>query len=61
MVKIPQTLFMEWLQDVFKMDLDEFITILGEMYEARVYGGWRLRRLMYDAMMLGLIELILQL
>ena len=39
MVKIPQTLFMEWLQDVHKMDLDEFITILGEMYEARVYGG----------------------
>ena len=39
MVKIPQTLFMEWLQDVYKMDLDEFITILGEMYKARVYGG----------------------
>ena len=39
MVKIPQTLFMEWLQDVYKMDLDEFITILSEMYEARVYGG----------------------
>ena len=38
MVKIPQTLFMEWLQDVYKMDLDEFITLLGEMYEARVYG-----------------------
>ena len=30
---------MEWLQDVHKMDLDEFITILDEMYEARVYGG----------------------
>ena len=38
-MKIPQTLFMEWLQDVYKMDLDEFITILGEMYEAGVYGG----------------------
>ena len=34
---IPQTLFIKWLQDVHKMDLDEFITILGEMYEARVY------------------------
>ena len=38
-MEIPQTLFMEWLQDVPKMDLDEFITILGEIYEARVYGG----------------------
>ena len=38
-MKIPQTLFMEWLQDVHKMDLDEFITILGKIYEARVYGG----------------------
>ena len=27
---------MEWLQDVHKMDLDEFITILDKMYEARV-------------------------
>ena len=39
MAKIPQPLFMEWLQDVYKMDLDEFITILGEMYESRVYGS----------------------
>ena len=39
MMKIPQTLFMEWLQDVYKMDLDEFIDALGDMYEARVYGG----------------------
>ena len=38
-MKIPQTSFMEWLQDVYKMDLDEFIDVLGEMYEARVYGG----------------------
>ena len=37
MVEIPQTLFMEWLQDMYKMDLDEFITV-GKMYEARVYG-----------------------
>ena len=37
-MEIPQTLFMEWLQDVHKMDLDEFITIHDEMYEARVYG-----------------------
>ena len=39
MTKIPQTLFMEWLQDVYKMDLGEFIDALDEMYEARVYGG----------------------
>ena len=39
MMKIPQTLLMEWLQDVHKMDLNEFIDALGEMYEARVYGG----------------------
>ena len=30
---------MAWLQDVYKMDLDEFIRVLGEMYESRVYGG----------------------
>ena len=35
MMKIPQTLFMEWLHDMYKMDLDEFITILVEMHEAR--------------------------
>ena len=38
-MEIPQTLFMQWLQDVHKMDLDEFIVVLGGMYEARVYGG----------------------
>ena len=38
-MKIPQALFMEWLQDVHKMDLDKFIRLLGEMYEARVYDG----------------------
>ena len=38
-MKIPQTLFMEWLQDVYKMDLDEFIDALEGMYEARVYDG----------------------
>ena len=38
-MKIPQTLFMEWLQDVYKMDLGEFIDAPDEMYEARVYGG----------------------
>ena len=38
-IEIPQTLFMEWLQDVHKMDLVEFIRLLGEMYEARVYAG----------------------
>ena len=38
-MKIPQTLFMEWLRDMYKMDLDEFIDALDEMYEARVYGG----------------------
>ena len=27
------------LQDVYKMDLGEFIDALDEMYEARVYGG----------------------
>ena len=39
MMKIPQTLFMEWLQDMYKMDLDEFIDALDKIYEARVYGG----------------------
>ena len=39
MMKIPQTLFMEWLQDMYKMDLGEFIDVLNKMYEARVYGG----------------------
>ena len=39
MMKIPQNLFMEWLQDVYKMDLGELIDALDEMYEARVYGG----------------------
>ena len=38
-MKIPQTLFMEWLQDVYKMNLCEFIDTLDEMYEARVYSG----------------------
>ena len=38
-MKISYTLFMEWLQDIHKMDLDEFITLLGEMYEDGVYGG----------------------
>ena len=38
-MKIPQTLFMEWLQDVYKMDLGEFIDALNKMYEAKVYGG----------------------
>ena len=38
-MNIPQTLFMEWLQDVYKMDLDEFIDALDEMYEATIYGG----------------------
>ena len=38
-MNIPQTLLMEWLQDVYRMDLDEFIEVLGEMYEARVYDG----------------------
>ena len=36
-MNIPQTLFMEWLQHVHKMDLDEFITILGQIYEVRVF------------------------